>query len=128
MIDALLRGEAPLWKAFWLFYLLASLLLTVILVVGQHIGLRLIPYGVYINPYGYIIFMAVVAHVYLVVALFSVWRCSSNTGQCAWKYLARTIVVANGSWVALRLVQAMFFFSSAEGQRFLGLYKRFNSF
>ncbi len=127
MIQSLLKGEARLWKAFWLFYLLASVLLAFCLQVVQIVAIRLIPYGIYVNPYAYLIFMAVVAHAYSFVAICSVWRCSRNTNHRAWFYLARLAVIAHLLWLLLQITKAIGFLLSPGGAHFLGWARAWHS-
>jgi len=75
------RGEARLWKAFWLYFVLA--LNIGVLAVGYVVGTFGLPYlAVWI----------VIAPI-VVWAAVSVWRCAFNTRWRGWGYIARIVVV-----------------------------------
>jgi hypothetical protein len=75
------RGNAPLWKAFWLYniglYFIVGLVLNVVLGDG---ALRWL-FGIFLGlPF-------------MLWSLVSLWRCASNTKLPLWSFLARVWVI-----------------------------------
>ena len=91
-IRSMLRGEAQLWKAFWLFYFVGSMLLVYVLQSLLH-RLILIAPDSFLNSFTSVVFIAIVGIVYGLIAAFAVWRCSKNTSHRVWQFLARAAVI-----------------------------------
>ena len=85
-------GQAPLWKAFWLYF-----------VLGLHIGITVVAYVVGLEGLPYLAAWIVIAPV-AVWASVSVWRCASNARWRGWGYIARTAVVVQMLGVGIHLV------------------------
>ncbi|MDY0250869.1 MAG: hypothetical protein RBR45_12570 [Pseudomonas sp.] len=101
-------GSQPLWKAFWVLYVLGSLSFTAISVVL----IKLLSTSQVLLQASHILnlqteqalVMAVTATVviYIMYVLFcsiSVWRCSINTEKKYWALLAKVIILIHFTWI-----------------------------
>lgn len=79
------RGHGRLWKVYWLYGVLGS----VILVAGL---LLLIRQGALGTPWFQIVLLLLAA--YTVWAVVSVWRCAFNTENPLYGHMARALTVA----------------------------------
>jgi len=86
------NGDTPLWKAFWLYFLMG--LTSGVLMAGCFFGLVGIPY------FAVWIVIAPVA----VWAAVSVWRCAFNSPWRGWGYLARAVLIVQLLGIAAGLV------------------------
>ncbi|MBT1446050.1 hypothetical protein KJI95_16260 [Shewanella sp. JM162201] len=75
-------GGQPLWKAYWLNFVLTG---SCVGRIGDWISLQ--QNMVAIVAY---LFFAVLFYIW---AITSVWRCSKNTANVGWGYLARAVVI-----------------------------------
>lgn len=79
------RGEAPLWKAFWLYGVLAS-----------NVGVALVAWGLVsgrIDEHG-LTGLVMLLILYTVWVLVSIWRCAGNARTEYYAILARALTVA----------------------------------
>lgn len=101
-------GSQPLWKAFWLLYVLGSLSFTAISVVlikllsASHVLLQA---SHILNlrtetTLVLVVTTVVVAYImYFLFCLISIWRCSINTITKYWALLAKFIISINLAWI-----------------------------
>lgn len=101
-------GSQPLWKAFWLLYVLGGLSFTAIaLLLMQmptvHYALLQVSHILNLKIERILIMTAAaIAVSYIMYFLFcsvSVWRCSTNTVGKYWGLVARFIISINFVWV-----------------------------
>ncbi len=89
-ISSYLGGREPLWKAFWLIYILGWILfplgLTAVFVILGFIGVP-------VSIWQLVIVILVVLVAWLFLSSVAVWRCAPNTGWVGWTYLARAFVL-----------------------------------
>jgi len=76
------KGLDPLWKAYWLYFVVGSFVVNNLADLALSTGSKFVLIG-------YLIFILT----YLVWAITSVWRCAFNTKKKYWGYIARAIVV-----------------------------------
>lgn len=89
-LGRLFRGEIPLVKTFWLYYILGSVLL---LVLGE--GLASLFHGSSLGVMSYLV-LGIVQMLWTIVCLFGVWRAAGRyPGSRVWSVLARIYVVLN---------------------------------
>ena len=83
------KGEKKLWKAFWVmgfvFRILIFYFLLFLLYVGQFIGLT---WSIKITVF-------LIANIYTIWILVSIWNCAYNVKKKIWGDLSRVIVVLN---------------------------------
>ena len=77
------RGEEPLWKVFWVYGVVISVVVIALYVVAFYDGHRALRQALLLC------FAAYTAWI-----LVSVWRCASNTEEKLWGTLARFLTVA----------------------------------
>ena len=108
-----LDGTQPLWKAFWLFYVLGFNLLWLALAFGLRtslftdivialkratgLGSETIIRAVYAPP----------IFAFSALSLLVVWRCAANTRLQLWTWLARFTVSLYGLWAASKLLSIL---------------------
>lgn len=113
--NSYLNGTQPLWRAFWVLYVLGSLVFIIpplaftkipllshaLVDLGQVIGSR--PE----TPLILVLMITVSAYiVYLGFCSLAVWRCSGNTNNRLWRVLARSVLLLNGVWVIGKAIVA----------------------
>ncbi|MBV2133239.1 hypothetical protein KRX52_10560 [Pseudomonas sp. MAP12] len=105
-----LDGSQPLWKAFWLVYVLGSLLLSLAMAFGVRTSLfvdvaialkRAIGLG---TETVLVLLIATPILGFVAFSLPVVWRCADNTGRKLWTLLARLCVSLHGLWAASKLL------------------------
>ncbi len=111
-------GSQPLWKAFWVLYVLGSLSFTAISVVlikllsASHVLLQA-SYILNLRTETTLVFaVTTIVVVYIMYFLFcsiSIWRCSINTMKKYWALLAKFIISINFAWISWK---AFFAFGS----------------
>ncbi len=79
------RGDAPLWRAFWLWGVLGSWLIAAIFAGAAA------AFGITVPLY---ILTGLVMSAYTVWILGSVWRCAENVSSPQWTPIARALTVA----------------------------------
>lgn len=99
-IDLALKGQLPLWKAFWLVFLPALLVLYLTYVASLWALLNLNPMA---NIATFALSFSIIALLVIASACFIVWRNSGNSSARAWKYLARIFVAVHFLWYAQRV-------------------------
>lgn len=105
-----LDGSQPLWKAFWLVYVLGLFLLKLLVAVAPRSSLVIETIITYQRMTGLSSEAAVLSLLaplklgFLVFALLAVWRCAENTGLRLWTWLARLCVGLHGLWAASKLL------------------------
>ena len=101
-------GSQPLWKAFWVLYVIGSLSFTAIFVVlikllsTSHVLLQA-SYILKLQTEKILVMVAtttvVIYIMYFLFCSISVWRCSTNTVKKYWELLAKFIISINFAWV-----------------------------
>ena len=101
-------GSQPLWKAFWVLYVIGSLSFTAIFVVlikllsTSHVLLQA-SYILNLQTEKILVMVAtttvVIYIMYFLFCSISVWRCSINTMKKYWALLAKFIISINFAWV-----------------------------
>ena len=101
-------GSQPLWKAFWVLYVIGSLSFTAIFVVlikllsTSHVLLQA-SYILNLQTEKILVMVAtttvVIYIMYFLFCAISVWRCSTNTVKKHWALLAKFIISINFAWV-----------------------------
>ncbi|WP_324733560.1 hypothetical protein [Pseudomonas paeninsulae] len=104
-----IRGSQPLWKAFWILYVLGSLSFTAIFVVlikslstshlllqASHI-LNLQKETALLTTATTVV---VIYIMYFLLCSISVWRCAKNTMRNLWANLAKIIISINFAWIS----------------------------
>lgn len=79
------KGEAKLWKVFWLMGLLIAVLTVILMMVLTPL--------LFISPYAYIGIYIVWTFLAQGFILIADWRCAFNCGWKGWGYIVRTLVV-----------------------------------
>jgi hypothetical protein len=112
------KGEAPLWKAFWIDYFLGQAIagtccFGLIFLTAHFSSLQFWPIPKVLSYYlaissFYLVFL-------FVVSVF-VWRCAPNTGRLLWGYLARTIVSIEFIWFLWKYLRLAYVLSSIVGR------------
>lgn len=102
-------GSQPLWKAFWVLYVIGSLSFTAIFVVlikllsASHVLFQA-SYILNLQTEKILVMVATTtAVIYIMYFLFcsiSVWRCSINTVKKYWALLAKSIISINFAWIS----------------------------
>lgn len=102
-------GGAPLWKAFWLFFVPTPLLLT-----GIYFG-TLWSFPEIVSSVAYVSrFVLAFSLVSFLITSFpasAVWRCAPSTNRPLWGYLARITVAVYLVWLGWRTVVTWFVLS-----------------
>lgn len=102
-------GSQPLWKAFWILYVLGSLSFTATALVllqlpTVHYALSQASHILNLQVETTVIMTsAAIAVTYIMYFLFcsiSVWRCSINTVKKYWGLLAKFLISINFAWVS----------------------------
>ncbi len=95
-----LKGEMPLWIAFWGgFFFGHGVLLAItvgMLLMGTVFGLAVNPLGAkesIVTAWGIGGGIALVCGVFALWAVISVWRCAKNADERKWTFIARTLMV-----------------------------------
>lgn len=101
-------GSQPLWKAFWVLYVIGSLSFTAIFVVlikllsTSHVLLQA-SYILNLQTEKILVMVAtttvVIYIMYFLFCSISVWRCSTNAVKQYWELLAKFIISINFAWV-----------------------------
>lgn len=92
------RGEAPLWKPYWLGGIVAGLFSQVMLALAAPFGGAAVIVA---------LLAAIASQVWLQVAI---WRCAFNAKWSGWGYLARVGVLTwIAGWVHLAILWAALF-------------------
>ncbi|MGE6793677.1 hypothetical protein ACQKFS_16845 [Pseudomonas guineae] len=108
-------GSQPLWKAFWILYVLGSLSFTAIaLTLMQlptvHYALSQASHILNLKVETTLIFaVTAIIATYIMYFLFcsiSVWRCSINTAKKHWGLLAKFIISINLAWISWKILIA----------------------
>lgn len=98
----LFRGEYPLAKTFWLYYIIGSVLL---LVLGE--GLAAMFRGSVLGSISYLV-LGIVQMLWGIVCMVGVWRSAGRyTGSRVWPVLAKVYVVLNIVGAIFLCVQLM---------------------
>ncbi|MEZ2746038.1 hypothetical protein ACBQ16_12650 [Halopseudomonas bauzanensis] len=109
-------GGQPLWKAFWILYVLGSLSFTATAFVltqlsAVHYALSQASHTLNLQTETTLIMAAAaIAVAYIVYFLFcsiSVWRCSINTGNRYWPILAKSIISMHFAWISWKVFVAL---------------------
>ena len=113
-----IRGSQPLWKAFWVLYVLGSLSFTAISLAliktlsASHALLQtsqILNLGVETTLVLAVTIIIAIYIMYFLFCLISVWRCSINTMKKYWALLARFFISINFAWISWK---AFFAFGS----------------
>lgn len=108
-------GSQPLWKAFWVLYVIGSLSFTAISVLlikaisESHVLLKISDTLNLQAETTLVIIVAAIVVVYIVYFLFcflSVLRCSINTVKKYWAILAKSVVSINLGWISWKVFVA----------------------
>lgn len=105
-----LDGSQPLWKAFWLVYMLGSVVIFGVLSVGlRSILIRTVHFFEQAAGLSHktTILLLVTPPLYgfVLLSLVVVWRCAGNTSLPLWTWLARLVVILNGLWAVQRALE-----------------------
>ena len=104
-----IRGSQPLWKAFWVLYVLGSLSFTAIFAVliktlsTSHLLLQASHILNLQKETTLLMAATAVVVIYVMYFLFcsiSVWRCAKNTMRNLWANLAKIIILINFAWIS----------------------------
>ncbi len=102
-------GSQPLWKAFWVLYVLGSLSFTAIsvalikLLSSSHVLLQASHILNLRTETILVLAVTTIVAAYIMYFLFcsiSVWRCSINTVKKYWALLAKSIISINFAWIS----------------------------
>ena len=102
-------GSQPLWKAFWILYVIGSLSFTAISVVliktlsASHVLLQASNILNLQTEKILVMAVTITVAIYIMYFLFcsiSVWRCSINTVKKYWALLAKFIISINFAWIS----------------------------
>jgi hypothetical protein len=103
-----LRGQKPLWKAFWLTYALGCTAVAILSQIGAHCVTAIPTISLCsINPAHYLLLVVFFNVAYSAYAWLCVWRCALNVKNRIFRYLARIIICIHAAWYlprALRLI------------------------
>ena len=102
-------GSQPLWKAFWVLYVIGSLSFTAIFVVlikllsTSHVLLQA-SYILKLQTEKILVMVitttVVIYIMYFLFCSISVWRCAKNTMRKLWANFAKIIILINFSWIS----------------------------
>ena len=104
-----IEGSQPLWKAFWVLYVIGSLSFTVIsaalikLFSTSHVLLQASHIFNLQTEKILVMTITTTVVVYIMYFLFcsiSVWRCSTNTANKYWPLLAKSIISIHFAWIS----------------------------
>ncbi|MFV0454386.1 MAG: hypothetical protein ACK5NQ_05215 [Pseudomonas sp.] len=107
-----IEGSQPLWKAFWVLYVLGSLSFSAIAVVlikllsTSHVLLQVSHALNLKEEAALIVAITAIAMIYLIYFVFcsiSIWRCSRNTMKKSWMFLARFTISIHFSWISWKV-------------------------
>lgn len=102
-------GSQPLWKAFWVLYVIGSLSFTAIFIAlikllsTSHVLLQASHILNLQTEKTLVMVATATAVIYIMYFLFcsiSVWRCSINTAKKYWALLAKVIISINFAWIS----------------------------
>lgn len=94
-----IRGQLPLWKAFWLLFVPTPFILYLL-----YLGLLLLtPLASGRNPFVYALVFSNLAFGLMGVIAVIVWRCSRNSTRVLWRYAALLAVLAYVLWYGRRV-------------------------
>jgi len=122
MLLEILEGRAPLWKPFWLLFVLGSVCLAIAFgLLQSRVFLELVmtTQTCLPNPLKMAVFKAVVGHLFAFVAWFGVWRCAFNTKVRFFGYAARGLVLFSAAYLVLRWILLIRGLATPEGQQVL---------
>lgn len=122
MFVEIFSGRAPLWKPFWLLFVLGNACLGVVFgLLGSRvlIDLFMVTETCLPNPLTVAVFKGVVVLVFAAVAWVGVWRCAFNTKYRFFGYAARGLVLFSAAYLALRWLMLIRFIATPEGQQLL---------
>lgn len=103
-----LSGSKPLWKAFWLVYILGFLIFYIAQIVGMRSGWStdliinirdIMGFNTRTATY---ITVLLPLFVYLIFCWVSVWKCSKNTGRKYWAHLAKIVIILHALWLVTK--------------------------
>ena len=86
------KGEASLAKAFWLIYVLFSMILSLVILGAFFIFIPDFSNTLQANEEWYQSLIQVIQLPYLIFAAIAVWRCAKNS-WIVWNILARVLIV-----------------------------------
>ena len=101
-------GSQPLWKAFWVLYVIGSLSFTAIFIAlikflsTSHVLLQASHILNLQTEKTLVMAVTATVVIYIMYFLFcsiSVWRCSINTVKKYWALLAKVIISINFAWI-----------------------------
>ena len=102
-------GSQPLWKAFWVLYVIGSLSFTAIFVVlikllsTSHVLLQA-SYILNLQTEKILVMVAtttvVIYIMYFLFCSISIWRCSINTMKKSWAFLAKLTISIHFFWIS----------------------------
>ena len=105
-----LKGQLPLWKAFWLVFMPVPFVLYL-----AYIGTLWA--WVWLNPMGHVWVITLIfttVSFLLVAAVGTIaWRSSGNTSQRIWSYLARLVIAIYLLWYGRRVLIHWWFLSAS---------------
>ena len=84
------KGESPLWKAFWLFFIGGYFLLLLIDLILTGI---VVAYFEFVPLYFLTIFLFFVTFAFLIVSSYAIKRCSKNAKWKGWAWISQSIVL-----------------------------------
>jgi hypothetical protein len=96
-----LRGTQPLWKAFWIVFVLGSLIVWLLsgVLLSTAMAVSLTPStGIIFNPIHVASAAALLQGLYFVGAAIAVWRCAPNTPSHLVQYGARVLAMLFLTW------------------------------
>ncbi|WPP44427.1 hypothetical protein [Pseudomonas sp. AN-1] len=104
-----LDGTQPLWKAFWLVYLLGSVLVFGLLGIGISSvlvrGVLFLKHSLGLAQETAIVLLLAPPIIgFLAFSLLAIWRCADNTKLQLWTWLAQLFVILHGLWAASKLL------------------------
>ena len=113
------KGEAPLWRAFWIDYAVLGQVIAgtcffgLIFLTAHFSSLQSWPIPKVLSYY-LVISSFYLAFLFL-VSVF-VWRCAPNVGRRLWGYLARIVVAIELIWLFWKYLGLAYVLSSIIGQ------------
>ena len=83
------KGQRPLYKVFWLYYVLGAFVVIGAMLLFMQLA------GLFPSPIALALILVAVAALlaWKIWALFSIWRCAPNSSASSYKFLARAYVV-----------------------------------
>jgi hypothetical protein len=89
-LKSIWRGESPLWKVFWLFFIGGYFLLLLINLILTGI---VVDHFEFVPLYFLAIFLFSVTFAFLIISFYAIKRCSKNVKWGGWVWISQSIVL-----------------------------------